>query len=928
MKKKRARVGWIGVLTLVAAWGLGAARTATAPVTTPRGQFGFNLGDDYHLANFRQLTEYWRKLDQESDRVKVVEIGKTAEGRTMLMAIVTSPENQANLERYRQISRRLALAENLSQEQAEALAEEGKAVVWIDGGLHATEVLGAQQLMELVYQMASRDDSETLRILKDVILLAVCVNPDGMDLVADWYNREPDPEKRSTSGLPRLYQKYIGHDNNRDFYMVTQPETEAINRVLYIDWCPQIVYNHHQTGPAGTVLFAPPFRDPFNYVLDPLIPISIDLVGAAMHTRFLAEDKPGATLRSGAPYSTWWNGGLRTEAYFHNMIGLLTETIGNPTPIEIPFIPSRQLPRGDLPYPVPPQTWHFRQSVDYSITANRAVLDLASRERGNFLMNIYRMGRNSIERGSRDHWTIDPERVAAVEKAAAEEPNESDSRFGRGIPVKYYEEVFHDPKARDPRGYILPSDQPDFLTAGKFVNTLLKNGVTVLRATDQFVVGDKSYPSGSFVVKTAQAFRPHILDMFEPQRHPNDFEYPGGPPKPPYDSAGWTLAFQMGVQFDRVADGFDGPFEPMEGLFEPAAGHVTGPADPAGYALSHRVNDSFAAVNRLLAAGEKVYWVKQAFEAGGTSYPAGTIYVARGEKTPELVGRIATETGLDFDGLETPPGGAAWRLRPVRVGLWDRYGGSIPSGWTRWLFERFDFPYTVVYPPDLDAGNLADQFDVLLFVDGAMPGLHQRQGRGRRGQVDPDSIPEEYRNRLGDITTETTIPQLGEFVRSGGTILAVGDSTVIAAHLGLPVTDALVERQPNGSESHLSSEKFYIPGSLLRARIDTSHPLAYGMDPRADVYFDNSPAFRIEPSPRASQARSVAWFANERPLRSGWAWGQGYLKGTSAVVEVRSGKGRVVLYGPEVTFRAQPHGTFKLLFNGIQYATAEAVELH
>src|SRR5262245_37245386 len=196
-------------------------------ITSPKEQFGFNLGDDYQLANYAQLVEYWKKLDQQSDRMSLVEIGKTAEGRSMLMAIITSPENHKRLDRYKDTSRRLALAEVPGDEQARRLAAEGKAVVWIDGGLHATEVLGAQQLMEMVYQMVSLTDPETLRFLNDVILLAVCVNPDGLDLVADWYMREPEPGKRSTAGLPRLYQKYIGHDNNRDFYMSNQPETEA-----------------------------------------------------------------------------------------------------------------------------------------------------------------------------------------------------------------------------------------------------------------------------------------------------------------------------------------------------------------------------------------------------------------------------------------------------------------------------------------------------------------------------------------------------------------------------------------------------------------------------------------------------------------------------------------------------------------------------
>ena len=328
-------------------------------------------------------------------------------------------ENLKKLDHYKDISRRLALAEGLTDDQAHALAKEGKAVVWIDGGLHATEVLGAAQLTEMIYQMVSRTDPETMRFLDDDIVLCTNVNPDGMELVSNWYMREKDPQQRSLSNVPRLYNKYAGHDDNRDFYMSNLSETTNINRIMYQEWFPQIVYNHHQTGPAGTVMFAPPFRDPFNYNFDPQVPNEIDLVGAALNERMIAEGKPGVTTRKGSSYSTWWNGGLRTEVYFHNMIGLLTETIGSPTPISIPFIPSKQLPDSSLYYPIEPQPWHFRQSIDYSITANRAVLDIASRQKEHFLYNIYRMGKNSIERGGRDTWTTTPHEIAAAEEALA-----------------------------------------------------------------------------------------------------------------------------------------------------------------------------------------------------------------------------------------------------------------------------------------------------------------------------------------------------------------------------------------------------------------------------------------------------------------------------------------------------------------------------
>jgi hypothetical protein len=874
---------------------------AISTITPPAAEFGANIGDDYFLATYSQLEAYWKRLARESDRIRLVDIGRTEEGRTQWMAVISSPENLRRLDHYRDISRRLALAEGLTDDQARSLAGEGKAVVWINGGLHANEVLGAQQLIETVYQLVSGSDPETQRFLRDVIVLAVHANPDGHELVADWYMRETDPARRALTGIPRPYQKYVGHDNNRDFYMATQAETINMNRVLYKEWFPQIVYDHHQTGPPGTAMFAPPFRDPFNYFLDPLIPVSIDLIGAAIHARFATEGKPGVTMRSGSTYSTWWNGGLRTTAYFHNQIGLLTETIGSPTPIDVPFVAERQLPSADLPYPLAPQRWRFRQSIDYSVTANRAVLDAASRHREALLFGVYRMGRNSIERGNRDSWTVSPRALAA----------------GRARGAGDFEGQFRDPARRDARAYILPSDQPDFLTAVKFVDSLLKAGITVHRAPAAFSVAGRGYPAGSFVVKTAQAFRPHVLDMFEPQDHPDDIPYPGGPPTPPYDSAGWTLAFQMGVKFDRILEAVEGPFERVDRV-GPPPGRVIGPPGVAGYLVNHHQNDAFTAIARLLAAGESVLW-PQDRSLGNTSGGVGAMYIPARRETRAALEKAAGDLGLTFTGMATAPTGAALKLRPVRIALWDRYGGSSPSGWTRWLLERYGFQFDVIYAQGIDAGNLRGAYDVLILTDDAV--LNARDA----SEGFADRIPAEYRSRTGVLTSARSLPQLKRFVEEGGTVIAVGDSTAIGAELGLPISSALVQGRGESAKP-LTSAQYYVPGSVLRVAVDNTTPLGYGFEREVDVFFDNSPVFRLA-GHAAGAAERVAWFASPSPLRSGWAWGQNLLDNGVAVIDGRLGRGRVLLFGPEITFRAQSHGTFKFLFNAIYYATAQAAEL-
>ena len=889
-------------------------------VTTPKQFFGHEIGADYVLPNYTKLHEYFAKVARESNRVILDTIGLTEEGRPQIMAIVSSPENLRNLARYKEISKKLALAEGVDSAQARALAKEGKVVFWIDGGLHATEVLGAQQLIETFYVLASANDDEINRILNDCIVLVAHANPDGMELVSDWYMREADKTKRTTANLPRLYEKYAGHDNNRDSYMNALKETTNISRQLFIEWNPQIMYNHHQTGPTGTVMAAPPYRDPANYWFHPAIITGLDLVGAALNNRFVLENKPGVTFRAGSNYSTWWNGGLRTTVYFHNMIGILTETIGNPTPIRIPLVPERQLRSASLPLPIEPQEWHFRQSIDYSITANRALLDLASRYREQFLFDRWRMGMDAIREGSTDSWTVSPKRVDAMvaqitkdrANAPADEVRNGGRRGGAGAPNLMtavandkYMDVLKRPDNRDPRAYILSRSQNDFATATKFIQALQKSGVLVDRATADFTTNGKSYPAGSWVVQLNQAYRSHILDMFEPQDHPNDFAYPGGPPIPPYDNAGWTLAFQMGVQYDRHLDGVKGPFERLPDVTTMPAGVVA--KGKAGYYVRPEVNDASTVANRLLKVNVKALRAPNGFTDGGKTWPAGTWFIPAGGAADAVVSKAAAELGVSFAAASTKPAGAQ-AVTPLRIALFDRFGGSMPSGWTRLILENFEYPYTLVYPQELDAGGLKAKYDVIVFPDGS---ISDGGGFGGGGTTDTTRLPAEFRNQVGRVS-DKTIPQLKTFMEAGGRVVTIGSSIALGKQIGLPVDDYLME---NGRP--YAREKYYIPGSLLEIAVDTAATIATGMAPHPSVMFDNSPVMRLGPDAAAKGVRAIATFDTATPLTSGWAWGQELLKGGVAIAEAKVGQGTLWMFGPEILFRAQPHGTFKLFLNAL-----------
>jgi hypothetical protein len=735
------------------------------------------------------------------------------------------------------------------------------------------------------------------------------------------------------------------------------PETTNVNRILSRVWYPQIVFNHHQAGPAGTVIFMPPFRDPNSYHFDPLVVLGIEAVGTAMHERLVEEGKPGSISKSGTSYSTWYNGGLRTISYFHNQIGLLTEIIGNPTPEPLPLVPAQQLARNDLVDPVPPQLWHYAQSIAYEQTNNRAVLDYASRERTHLLYNIYLMGKHSIDAGNRDSWTTTPDRVDALEAAAAKSTGESleaihrlgrsvldpeggaggggaggaGGRIGPGVPASLYDTVLHDPAYRDPRGYIVPADQPDFPTATKFINTLMKTGIEVQQATAPFDVAGKQYPAGSYIVMCNQAFRPEILDQFEPQDYPNDFAYPGGPPNRPYDLAGWTLAYQMGVKFDRELDAFSGPFETIKTeLAKPLPGSIAGVSGtPAGYLVSHEYNDAYTLTNRLLKAGQPVYWMKDGIDAGSDKMPSGVLWLPYSAETAGILETASKTLGIKAVAVAQAPTGTSIQLHPIRIGLVDVYGGSMPSGWIRWLFEQYEFPFKVVYPQELDNGNLHANYDVLVFPDGVIRAMRGGGGGGggfRFREPTPDEIPAEFRSWLGAITPGKTIPQLEAFVNDGGTLLAVGSSTSVASYFKLPVDVAPTEIEKQ-VKVPVPPDDFFIPGSLLHAEVDNTDPIAYGVPAKVDVDFDHSPSFVLDPNAAQEGVKSVAWYGNQPLLDSGWAWGDKYIRNTTAIAEATVGKGRVVLYGPEVTFRGQPAATFKFLFNGVLYGPSTTVDM-
>jgi len=832
-------------------------------IPSPEKVIGFQMGADYKIADYTQITDYLKLLDEKSERVQMRQIGTSVLGKPLYLLFISSAENLKNLEKWRAISEKLSRA-RISEKEAQQLSLEGKAVVWIDGGIHSTEKAATQFPPELAYMVATEETPEMQKIRKNVIfLLMPNINPDGLDIVAEWYRKNLGTPYETTNP-PVLYHYYVGHDDNRDWFMNTQPETKAVNQILYHEWYPQIVHNQHQTSPAWARIFVPPFDKPANPNIHPGVVAGVNMVGNAMTQRFATNNMPGVV--SGIRYTMWWNGGLRTTPYFHNQIGILTETAhATPTPRYYPPDSIPKTLRGGVPtngtainYPDP---WrggesHFRDAVEYMLTAAMATLSIGADMKEKWLYNIYAMGRDAIE--------------------------EENTAFA----------------------YVIPAEQWDTGEAYNLVNILLQGGVEVHQASKRFEVDGNTHQEGSFIVYGAQAFRPFVKDLLEKQEYPDIRTSPDGPPKTPYDLAGWTLPFQMGVTVVPVENDFKANAKILTEKVPPKPGNISGSAG-FGYALSPRENISTIAVNRLLKQEEEVFWASKDF----SDFEEGSIIIKKNSKTENNIRSLAKELGLNFTGIADSPA-ALFSIKEPKIGLYKSWAANMDEGWTRWLLDQYEFVYDTLHDADIRNRKLS-QYDAIIIPDQHPP--HILHGHG------PNRMPEEYTGGMG---LEGALA-LEEYVKQGGTLITFDEASDFAIEqFGLPVKNVT---------KGLSAKQFFIPGSLIRTKVKTQHPLAYGMQDEVAASFNQSRAFEVVEQDRKGEGGNeniqhgpqppvevIARYAKEDLLMSGWALGENkYLANKAAMLRVRHGNGNVILFGFRPQFRGQSRGTYKLIFNSI-----------
>ncbi|MBN2327044.1 MAG: peptidase M14 [Candidatus Omnitrophica bacterium] len=832
---------------------------------SPEDVLGFRVGDDFRLARWEQIVSYFHQIDSQSNRVLVEEIGRTTENAPYILAVVSSPETMGKIDEYKKIQRKISHPNELEDGETEEILSQSKTVVLVSCSLHSSEIGASQMSMELLHELATRTDDRVREILdQTIILLVPSANPDGIDKVVDWYEKSIGTPWEG-SGMPWLYQKYVGHDNNRDWFMLTQKETQILTQVLYHQWHPCIVYDIHQMGNAGCRFFVPPFYDPISPNVDPLIHESLKLIGGAITMELAEEGKKGVI--NNAIYDNWWHGGNRTTPYRHNIIGILTEA-ASPR-IASPVFQSKSdlsghtrglpeyRPQVNFADPWPGGWWRLRDVVEYEKTACYALFTLAARYRERFNRNYLALGEKAVRLGN-------------------EEP---------------------------PFAYLIPPKQRDWPTAVRLLQILRQGGVDIDLAESPFTADGIEYPANTYIIFAAQPYRNHIRDLLDPQVYPDRELYPGGPAESPYDMAGWTLSYQMGVTAIRVKTPFSAEARRLSEITLDE-GRLSG--EGSTYFSTNRTNNDFILLNRALKESIPVSLLVTVFDKEKVKYPTGSLqYGPLSSRQSNMVETWIVELGLEIERSATLKDAEARPVRRPRIALYQPWTANMDEGWTRWVLEQFEFDYTSLHNAEIQAGDLSERYDVIVLPD--MSSNEIMNGRKE------DATPPQYAGGVG----KEGAAQLQKFVADGGRLICLDSASTFAVHyFDLPVRHVL---------QGLKSQEFYCPGSILRINLDRQNPLCMGMDPHAAACFNRSYAFEAKRSQNNStdapkgEPRIAARYDNTLTLMSGWILGEEHLQDKAALLSVPYGKGEVVLYGFRVQHRGQPHGTFRLLFNGLLF---------
>ncbi|MGE5236058.1 MAG: M14 family zinc carboxypeptidase [Acidobacteriota bacterium] len=847
---------WRGALAQAAAAVLATATWAAVP--SPQEVLGIEVGADRVLASYGETARYLTALAEASDRVTLVGMGPTVENRSMLAVAISTPENLARIADLRDSWARLADPRGLSAGDRAALVARTPSCALITAGIHGNEVAGPQAALLFAHRLAAAAaDSEEERWLRNVVVLIVpSLNPDGQDAVVTWYRTWLGTPYEG-SNLPALYHRYAGHDNNRDFVYLTQPESRALNRLAYHDWHPQLFLDLHQMGPVGPRQFVPPFADPIAPNVNPLVWRVTSHLGTLMALRLEEQGKTGVV--SGWTFDGNWIGGTRNTGWWKNVFGVLTETAGAAlaTPIEVDPNELRAGGKGlvdyrqqvNFPNPWPGGKWGLADAVSYQLGVMGAFVEFASTHRGDLLADVATMAAGAVAKGGTEA----------------------------------------------PYAYLVPAGGDDPGRRAHLVGVLAEAGVEGFVAPDGVRAGGVDYPVGTVVFPAAQPLRQYLIEVLERQHYPEISPAAGADILLPYDITAWSMPLAFGVPVVRVDAGKPiGRLVPLGADTYRTPGSLTGEGNvavlPAGQV------GSFALANRALAAGGRVARLTSATAVGTTPMAAGSFAVRGVDRT--AVDTLARELGVTAVMTEALPV-ASTALHAVTVGVYHPDWGLEDAGWLRFVLERAGYRVAVVTNRTL-AGDLSGKVNVLVLPP--VEGRRLVEGGERFTTVPP---PPEYRRGIG----RDGVEQIRRFFAAGGTVLAFGASAEwLADTLDLPVSNAL---------KGLTRDQFYSPGAMLEVEVDPGSPLSWGMPGRVAAMVDDGVGFATRPTGGETARTVAARYPDEPLVLSGYARGEERLRRRAAVVEVRRGRGRAVLYAFAPYFRSQTEADFPLLFNAV-----------
>lgn len=835
---------------------------------SPEEFLGYKVGADYKIADYETIQKYFKHLSEFSKQIIYQEIGKTSQKRDMFMAVISSEENIRNVEKYRDIIKKLSDPRKISDAEAETLAKEGKAIILVTCNIHSTEIASAQMSMELAYNLITgKSSQEVINSLNDVIfILMPSINPDGTTMVVDWYNKTLNTEYDGAQ-MPWLYQLYAGHDNNRDWFMFNLQETKNVVKVAFHNWLPQIWLDEHQMGSNGARLFVVPYKDPINPNVNPLIWRWAGLIGS--YTALDLEKKGHNGIISHALFEGWWEGPASDCGMWHNQISLLSEmaSVNVASPIYIDPSEVRATNeittydiRTNYPNPWRGGWWRLRDIVNYELALTEALIKLSSQYKNEILSNYYRMAKEAVEKG----------------------------------------------KKEKPFAYVIPRDQNDPVTTSKMIEILQMGAVEVNFSEKEFVVDNMIYPANSYIIYLAQPNGRYVKDMMEEQSYPDLRKSRTESPIVPYDVAGWTLPYLMGVKSFQV----DKPFEVASVKLSDAKYQQGVVNENSGkyYVAKSGLNVNSTLINRLHKANVPVYWSTDKIVLNGKTYNPGSVVVDVNPKSKEIIKKAAEDLHLQFDVVDQIEKEKIKEIKKINVGLYQPWTANMDEGWTRLALENYEFNFVTMHNKDFKDKNLKKKFDVIIIPDMSGDIIKSGKPSGDAARMYRPKPPE-YDSALGKVGVEN----LKNFVeKDGGYVITLGQACNFAIEdLGLRVNNTL---------KNVRNEEFFCPGSLLRISVDNTQPIGYGMDEESIGYVSDKIAFATT-TPFGKYDRSViVRFPDKELLKSGFLLGEDYLFKRAAIVDVKQKNGHVILFGFKVQNRHWTFGTFKLLFNAIHSA--------